>query len=256
VKGENGEPDALATVVALARSVVNWIPLDLREMPLFTGARSASEHRAGVLIGSKVVSLEALLAHTWHAGIPVVHFGRLPRASGELRSLVGFSEFAGQTPVVALGTRKWAEPWLAYHLAHALGHLMRLHVTPERSPLVDAGHRVDDSDPEEVEAEAFARALLLGDEARNIPMPTVEPETALGEIRAWAHKRRVDPAIYALYIGLDTGAWPLVEEIFHVLGQAESGHVKVAGSIAPHLPTVCDNVHDTAMRLIDLVYEA
>lgn len=68
----------------------------------------------------------------------------------------------GPRPVVALASRRDGPPWLAFHLAHELGHILLGHVVAGAEVLADGGLDKRSDDEYEQAADRFACEVLTG----------------------------------------------------------------------------------------------
>ena len=103
-------------------------------LPPFHGPRAALAIREEILRQSQYVDLDSLLRVCWASGIPVIRLAQVP-AQG--KRFDGMATFVGDRPLIVLASGRDAPPWLAFHLAHELGHVMLGHVRPGGSGLID-----------------------------------------------------------------------------------------------------------------------
>jgi Zn-dependent peptidase ImmA (M78 family) len=95
----------------------------------------------------------------------------------------------GNQYVILIGRDSRFPAWIAFILAHELGHIVRGHIDDSAALLeMDDPLQVPERDNEELQADAFALALLTGDEEPKI-IPGIERYSALqrkrGLIRAY-----------------------------------------------------------------------
>jgi hypothetical protein len=115
------------------------------------------------------VDFAALVEASWRLGIPVVY---LPRNPGGGRKPDGLATFVAGRPVIVLLKRQWLAEWMAFILAHELGHVALGHLdTAEGAAVVDEkvvptaetpdGPDAEPEDRQERAADDFAGAVLV-----------------------------------------------------------------------------------------------
>ncbi len=120
-------------------------------------AQNAEQVRAEILEKHSRVDLSSILDYCWEHGIAVIYFNNYP--SKKITALI---QLQCGHPVIVLSSKRRFSSWLAFHLAHELGHLVLGHVK-EGMLLVDDQIDSNSLDQEEVQANRFAEDLLLGD---------------------------------------------------------------------------------------------
>lgn len=154
-KRQNTDNQSLEVAQGLALRVAEIVqyatPLSYKPVVL-----NATQIRQQLLANDSAVRLDNLLAFCASIGIPVVHYSDLPQGVKKVDGLVAC--FDGQ-PVVVLCCAKQSYAWLAFILAHELGHILCGHVTGQ--VFVDEDIAKEEQDTEEIEANDFAATLLL-----------------------------------------------------------------------------------------------
>lgn len=150
---------------------------------------AASIVRDSILTTQEFVNLEGLLKFCWDSGIPVIHFDGFPKSQDKFEGMVAFFD---RRPVIVISLNQTSEAWLAFILAHELGHIIKGHVN--NRTLIDAHILLLDSDIEEIEASGFAVEVLLGkpDIGYNFP-PYLEGEQIVDYARHISVRDQVDP---------------------------------------------------------------
>jgi hypothetical protein len=144
--------------------------------------------------------------------------------------------FCGQQPAVVLTSKRDSPPWLAYHLAHELGHIMLGHARVGQEPIVDGDGDPNDTDAEEQAADAFALEVLTGD-----PSPEFTAEYGLtAAVLADAaprhgSKHRINPGTLALVYGYSASRMGVANGALKLLGLDAGGHRIVADQLQAHL---------------------
>jgi len=116
----------------------------------------ATQVRAEILQDHSQINLESILSYCWQHGIAVVYFNVYP---ANTRKITGLIQWQCDRPVIVLGHRRTHPAWLAFHLAHELGHLACGHV--KEGILIDDEICQEPSDQEETAANTFAVKLLV-----------------------------------------------------------------------------------------------
>lgn len=170
------------------------------------GQHSALEIRNTILSSQPFVRLVDLLALCWALGIPVGHLRIFPLKA---KRAAAMSVRMNDRFAVLLSKESDYPAWVAYYLAHELGHIMLGHLAS--SPVVVDFEADDESpaDPQETDADRFALELLTGESdpivvsnaerpgARQLARRALEVSTEL----------RVEPGTLALCFGHSTHDW-------------------------------------------------
>ena len=156
----------------------------------------ATEIREEILRREMYVDLESLLDFCWNHGIPVVQLFQVPTAG---KGFDGMAAFVDGHPVIVLASNRDSPPWLAFHLAHELGHVMSKHVGPDQSLLDPTLSSRAEGAGHEKEADEFACEVLTGD-----------PEPTIGNMRLDAPRLAAYVAGKAASVGVDAGVLALV----------------------------------------------
>lgn len=147
----SGVAEQVAKIVAFActkeyQSVAGW---------------NAESVRREILSKHQWVDLESLLDFCWDHGLPVVHLSNLPSGNG-LKKFDGVAGVFKGCPVIATGKNHKSSAWMAFIVAHELGHIISGHVQ-EGECIVDEKIELDgETDPQEKEADRFAVELIYG----------------------------------------------------------------------------------------------
>jgi len=139
----------------VASRVAELVALSLKPQPFIPVPAGANKVRQGVLEQGPKVNLDILLSYCWGHGIAVVYFNDYPP---QARKVTGMIQWQGDRPVILLSHKTTHPAWLAFHLAHELGHLALGHV--KTGILIDDEINESD-DAEETAANRFAVELLV-----------------------------------------------------------------------------------------------
>lgn len=126
------------------------------EQPFSPIPEEVAQVRKEVLRYHRKVTLETLLEYCWQQGIAVVYLNDYPENT---RKLTGLIQWQGDRPVILLSHSRKHPAWLAFHLAHELGHLALGHV--QEGMLIDDEINQSSDDDEEIAANGFAVGLLV-----------------------------------------------------------------------------------------------
>lgn len=244
-----------ATVIAAARLAEATADLlEHRSFPVFDRCRpSASTLRREILSfhPNTYVDLRTLLDHSWKHGVPVVWMARRPRQG---RAIDGFSMFVGNRPVIVLASNRQPPAWLAYHLAHELGHIYQEHVSPSSGPIADRSLRDPTEDPQEVEADRFACELLTGDpEPRFISQRPLSGATLARAATVFGEENRISPGSVALFYGKTLGRWGVAANALKELG-ADGAPGIIMQEFRRHVPL--DDLSEREERLLGQALDA
>lgn len=157
------------------------------------------------------LGLRNLIMMCWSRGIPVVNLANL--GSG-VSKMDGMIVQAADRPIIVLSKASQLWAWQLFVLAHEIGHIALNHVA-QGEVLVDeelgeTSYALEDSDPEERDADAFAIALLNG--RPGATYTTSKPDTNAPELAeaafTFGKKNKVDPGHIALNFAYRSKNWP------------------------------------------------
>jgi hypothetical protein len=170
----------------------------------------ALELRSSILQSSQFIDLHALLATCWALGIPVIHLRIFPLGAKRMQAMV--VKVAGRHAIL-LGRNAKYPAWVAFTLAHEIGHIMLGHIATS-SAIVDVGDPFGQTqgDTEENEADLYALELLLGTRT-----PVIETNVVRFNATQLANAvlergpaLRIEPGTLALSLAKQQGLWPVV----------------------------------------------
>jgi len=205
-KGVTDEAVALATHYALG--VVRAVATAMTDLPAVAAVPSPEEWRKELLALSDKpwVCLSHILKAAWELGIPVIHLKNLPEGAKKPDAL---TTIAGERPVIVVMNARKSPSWIAFIVAHELGHIHHKHLKPGQT-LVD--EKIDETSDEKDEGEAndFASLLLTGhrDLGLSFTCRLGIPQLAAAAA-AFGKSYRIAPGVAALNYGFTTGGWPL-----------------------------------------------
>lgn len=224
----------VAGTVAVARRAAELVAECATDLPSFDGPALASAVRDAILRNHAHVDLESLLAYCWSHGIAVVHLARTPSSS---KKIAGLAMFCGKRPVIVLASGRDSPPWIAFHLAHELGHIMREHVRDAGDVIVDQDLDKKDEDQQEQEADSFACEVLTGESSPGFPAKFgLTAEKLAQAALQYGESRRISPGTVVLIYGRSAARFPVVQGALKFLGQDIGAHEQITDELRRLLP--------------------
>jgi Zn-dependent peptidase ImmA (M78 family) len=163
--------------------------------------------RDAILMGSRFVDLNSIIAACWALGIPVIHLRVFPLEAKSMHAMVVAFD---RRFAILLGRDAVYPAPVAFTIAHEIGHVMLGHLA-DAPALVDLEEsaKTRDADEQEKEADRFALTLLTGS-----PEPDIRtnferfnaPTLAKAVLDA-ADRYRVEPGTLALCLAYRRNAW-------------------------------------------------
>ena len=195
-------------------------------LPAFSARWSAGQARDVILRESQYVDLESLLAFCWKVGIPVVQLEKIP---GPGKRFDGMATFVGDRPVIVLASGRDGAPWLAFHVAHELGHVLLEHVGPGKQALVDGKLDTEvGTSTHEREADRFACEVLTGFAKPRIQNLGATASRLAVTAARQGPKQGMDPGVFALIYAKSNNRWPVAQNALKLLGSDTGGRSQVA----------------------------
>jgi hypothetical protein len=150
--------------------------------------------------GDGLVGLRSLISTCWAMGVPVVPMPNLPVG---LRKMDGAVINVNNRPVILISKKKSSQAWLAFIVAHEIGHIGRRHLDQNGS-IIDvslqeqATYETDgEGDQQEREADEYALGLLGG--------PALEEVISKWSIRASPAEIAVNARMSHKSLGVEAG---------------------------------------------------
>lgn len=233
-KLQRANEDRVMAAVAVAQSAADALAATGADLPDFVAEAGAAEIRARLLAQHPTITLQVLLGYAWSVGIMVAHL-RLPEA---MCRFAGLAMITGGQPVILLASGWDSPPWLAFDLAHELGHFHLGHVKPGQ-PVLDETWSLGGSDEQaaEEEATAFALMLLTGERRPSFtPIARLTGEKLAHEARRLELRDQVDAGTLALVYGYSAERMSVAQKALKELGLARGGQAQIAAVLRQHLP--------------------
>ncbi|MCH7705243.1 MAG: ImmA/IrrE family metallo-endopeptidase [Planctomycetes bacterium] len=219
----------VAGTVVVARRIAELVAECTTDLPTFDGAALAAAVRATILRNHAYVDLASLLKYCWSHGIAVVRLARTPE---RCKKLAGLATFCGNRPVIVLASGHDSPPWIAFHLAHELGHIMLQHVRNSGDLLVDQDLDKKDEDQQEQEADRFACEVLSGESSPGFtPTFGLTAEKLARAALRYGESRRISPGTVVLIYGRSAKRFPAAQKALDFLGQKVGAHEQITGAL-------------------------
>jgi hypothetical protein len=191
---------------------------------------TAAELRDMILRTQQYVSLTPLVQHCWSIGIPVVHLKELPVGA---RRLAGLALMIGDRPCVALADQRKSPAWLAWPLAHEIGHIAHGHCLLEDT--IDQKIDLAAQDPPEKQANDYAKVLLYGRDPLFRSKKIITPISLASQAEDIGRKNRIHPACIVTSYGFNMEAYDVANAALKILGVVPEGAAAVRDALSDRL---------------------
>jgi hypothetical protein len=178
------------------------------------------------------VGLRHILNATWELGIPIIHLRCVPTTTKKPDAL---TTMVGDRPVIVILNGRKSPSWIAFIVAHELGHIHRKHLKPGQT-LVDEKIDSQSEEKEEVEANDFAAILLTGTSDLGL-----HSSSSLGcaqladQATIFGKKYRIAPGVAALNYGFTTGLWAVANGAVAQLEKPDDAGLDLKKAMDAHL---------------------
>jgi len=161
-------PQSLQGATSIAISLAEAVNAAMGDRPADLPVKAAQFARRIRVANNDIVSLEGLIRICWESGIPVVPMPNLPVG---VRKMDGAVISTAHRPVIIISKKRTSRAWLAFILAHELGHIGCGHLLKSGS-IIDVSlqeqttfEAESSNDKQEREADRYALELLGGQAA-------------------------------------------------------------------------------------------
>lgn len=244
---------ATCIATSLAQAVIAAMPKAYTPVPsapeLFTAlARDA---------GNGVVGLSSLIDACWALGVPVIPIPNLPVG---IRKMDGAVIKVGNRPAIIVSKKKSSRAWLAFIVAHEIGHIGCGHLERNGS-IVDVSlqeqatfEAESSSDIQEREADNYALAMLGGDEVEQIisewPIWSSPVDLAV-KSRESATKMGIESGHFILRYAFKSKRWPDAMTALRYLSEDADAELlmKLALQRNLDLNLVADDIRDYVCQI-------
>jgi hypothetical protein len=248
-RNKGTEAKDVLPAILLAEQTANNLLTALTSIVPFPGPMAAEQVRKTILAKRRFVDLDGLLQFAWQRGIVVLHLAELPKAT---KKFSGMAMFCDKTPAIVLAFGSDSPPWIAFHLAHELGHILLGHVTVGSSPLADGDIDQLDQDSDEKAADAFACTVLTG--LASIDAKAIYGLTAdklVDRARQHAAIHGIDPGTVALVYGRNADRIAVAQKALKMMGLDHGAHAKIGAALVKHLQS--DDLPESTERFLSLL---
>lgn len=238
---------------SLAQAVVAATP---QPYVRISGSPSELADRAKEL-GQGIVSLGSLIDTCWAMGVPVIPIPNLPVG---IRKMDGAVIRVGDRPAIIVSKKKSSRAWLAFIVAHEIGHIGCGHLDRDGS-IVDVSlqeqstyEAESSSDADEREADAFALSLFGGEtierEIRTWP-EWVSPVDLAVRAREAASAFGVESGHLVLRYAFQTKRWPDAMNALRFLSEDTDAEALMKTCLVRNLDLglVADDIRDLVCQI-------
>ena len=233
-EGVSDDDVTLATHYALGVARAVAAAMADVDVPVAAAVPSPEEWRKTLLALSDQpwVCLHHILKAAWELGIPVIHLKNLP---GGAKKPDALTTMVGERPVIVMLNARKSPSWIAFIVAHELGHIHHQHLKPGQT-LVD--EKIDKTSDEKDESEAndFAAKLLTGHSNLGLhSSSSLGPPQLAAMARKFGKDYRIAPGVAALNYAFTTGEWPLAVGALSLLEKNDDATVDMKQAMEAHL---------------------
>ena len=248
-RNKKGDVEDLGAALQVVRQTAKIVAAGCAELPAFAGVRTAAEIRETILGSYKTVTLGRLVEYCWSVGVAVINVTEFPNS---VKRFEGVAMYEGSRPTVVLSSKRDGPAWLAFDLAHELGHVMLGHTQMGGVAVVDAADwGADVEDDNEFEANEFALELLTGHSEGVVFKSGGFKAHQVGQLAAQYSREvapGIDPGVLVLAYCKSTAYWGVAQGALETIGDASGGHDIVAAALAKHLDF--DTLSDNEVRFL------
>lgn len=202
--------------------------------PAATVVSAPQEWRNALLgqTGCQWIQLEHILKAAWEMGIPVLHLHNLPDGAKKPDAL---TTMVGDRPVIVVFSGRKSPSWVAFIVAHELGHVFHKHLKAGQT-LVDEKIQPASEEKEERLANDFASRLLTGQSDLGLHSGRSLGVQQLADAATkFGAKYRIAPGVAALNYGFTTGFWAAANGAVTCLEKHEDAAKYFAKALSGHL---------------------
>jgi hypothetical protein len=204
-----------------------------------------------------IIGLESLIKTCWASGIPIVPLPNLPVG---VRKMDGAVIRVGSRPVILISKKRTSRAWLAFILAHEIGHIGCGHLEKTGS-IIDVSlqeqttfEAESSGDKQESEADAYALNLLGGKAADDLVstwssrMSPVELAVRAREAHAGLH---TESGHLVLRYAFKTKRWPDSMTAMNFLSEDSNGDEVMQHALKDNLDLdlIADDLRDLVVQV-------
>jgi Zn-dependent peptidase ImmA (M78 family) len=231
-KRQGTNESALAIASCVAEQITKLVTYACRPDYQSVAGLSAQAIRAEILEKHQWVTLEGLLDFCWGHGLPVVHLRNLPKGK-EINKFDGIAGIFEGRPAIATGIKHNSWAWMAFIVAHELGHIALGHVREGQWLVDEKIAPSENDDQQEREADRFAIELIYGSLSPDYSrLKGVYPSKLAKSAECEGLRAQVNPASIVLNYAWYTQEWRKAQEAIKTL---EKGTLQATDLINSYL---------------------
>lgn len=209
------------------------------------------------LVGDGLVGLRSMISTCWAMGVPVIPMPNLPVG---LRKMDGAVIKSNNRPIILISKKKSSQAWLAFILAHEIGHIARGHLDRDSS-IIDvslqeqATYEADaEDDQQEREADKYALDLLGGTDLESIVSKwaiRASPAEIAVRAREFHKELGIEAGHLVLRYAFKTKRWPESIAALKYLREDSDAEVVMQETLIQHMDfnLVADDLRDFVMQI-------
>jgi hypothetical protein len=157
-----------------------------------------------------------------------------------------------------LGWTHDSPAWLAFQLAHEIGHIVEGHVS--NGPVVDVQSSIFETTDETVETadiervtDKFAKKILTGrDDLSFKPKYGLTADRLVAEVRRLQVQEQIDPGTLVLIYGYTANRMPVAQSALDKLGLKTGGQEIIKSHVLQYIPDDLPESIEAALQLIGI----
>lgn len=173
-----------------------------------------------------------ILDACWGFGIPVIHLRSLPKT---LKKPQALTTMVGDRPVIVVFSGRKSPSWIAFVVAHELGHIYHKHLKPGETVVDDV---IDENSESTSESEAndFAVRLLTGqpDLGLNASRKMNGKQLAAAVVD-FGKRYNIAPGVAALNFAFTTGNWSLANGALSHIEGGDNAVLEIENAMENHV---------------------
>lgn len=256
-------PQSLQGATSIAISLAEAINAAMSDQQAALPGKAAQFANRIREASNDIVSLEGLIKTCWESGIPVVPMHNLPVG---VRKMDGAVISTSKRPVIIISKKRSSRAWLAFILAHEVGHIACGHLNKGGS-IIDVSLQEQatfeaESSVDKQEREADRYALdLLGGRAADLVVSTWPSWISPVEIAVRAREARrelhVETGHLILRYAFQSKRWPQCMSAMNFLSEDTNADALMLSALTDNLDLdlVADDLKDLVMQLTGMTVE-
>lgn len=193
------------------------------------------------------VGLPEIIHASWESGVPVVHIRNLPAGAKRPDAL---TTMIGDRPVIVVLNARRSPSWIAFIVAHELGHIHRGHLKPGQT-VVDEKIDTQAEDKDEADANDYASKLLTGHSNLGLHSSrSLNMHQLATAVQSFGQDYKIAPGVAALNYGFTTNSWAAAMGAVSILEKGEDAAEHLKRAMERHLKsdTVTEDAWDWIQR--------